>query len=75
MEGDPPMVEIALAIGACGAMAKIADADGRSSIVWGLITLGLCLASGPIPLRFLRILLAFIVAFILMMVAKARAGR
>jgi hypothetical protein len=75
MEGDPTMVEIALAIAACGAMAKIADADGRSSIVWGIITLGLCLASGPIPLPFLRILLAFIVAFILMMVAKARAGR
>ncbi len=31
--------------------------------------------SGAIPLPFLRILLAFIVAFILMMVAKARAGR
>jgi succinate-acetate transporter protein len=69
------MIEIALAIAACGAMAKIADADGRSSIAWGVITLAICAASFAIPLPFLRVLLAFIVAFVLMMVAKARAGR
>ena len=69
------MVEIALGIAACGAMAKIADADGRSGIVWGVITLALCAVSVAVPLPFLRIILAFVVAFILMMVAKARAGR
>ncbi len=69
------IIEIALAIAACGAMAKIADADGRSSIIWGVITFVICAASFAIPLPFLRVLLAFIVAFALMMVAKARAGR
>ena len=69
------MIEIGLAIAACVAMAKIADADARSSIVWGIITLAICAASFAIPLPFLRVLLAFIVAFVLMMVAKARAGR
>ena len=69
------IMEIAIAIAAIGAMAKIADADGRSAIIWGLITFGTCAASIAIPLPFLRILLAFVVAFVLMMVAKARGGR
>jgi hypothetical protein len=69
------MVEIVLVIATCGAMAKIADADGRSSVVWGMITLAICAASFAIPLPFLRVLLAFIAAFVVMMVAKARAGR
>jgi hypothetical protein len=68
------MFEIGLAVAACVAMGKIADADGRSAIVWGLSTLGLCLASVLIPLPFLRILLAALVAFIALMVAKARSG-
>jgi hypothetical protein len=69
------MIEIFLAIAASVAMGKIADADGRSPIVWGIITLATCAGSFAIPLPFLRILLAFIVAFVAMMVAKARAGR
>ena len=69
------MFEILLTLAAIGAMAKIADAEGRFSIVWGVITLAICAVSFAIPLPILRVLLAFIVAFILMMVAKARAGR
>ncbi len=69
------MFEIGLAVAACVAMGKIADADGRSAITWGAITLGLCVASIFIPLPFLRILLAAVVAFILLMVAKFRSGR
>jgi hypothetical protein len=69
------MFEIGLLVAAVVAMGKIADAEGRSAILWGTITLGLCLASLAIPLPMLRVLLAGIVAFIAMMVAKARAGR
>jgi hypothetical protein len=69
------IMEFAIAAAAIGAMAKIADAEGRSAFVWGLITFGVCAASFAIPLPFLRLLLAFIVAFVLMMIAKARAGR
>jgi hypothetical protein len=49
--------------------------DGRSAIKWGIVTLGLCLASLAIPLPFVRILLAGVVAFIALMVAKAHGGR
>jgi hypothetical protein len=69
------MFEIGLAIATCVGMGKIADADGRSPILWGTITLGLCLASLLIPLPFLRMLLAGVVAFIALMVAKFRNGR
>ena len=69
------MLEIGRVVAACAAMGKIADADGRSSIIWGTITLGLCLASLAIPLPFLRVLLAGVVAFIVMMIAKANSGR
>jgi hypothetical protein len=69
------MFEIGLAIAVTAAMAKIADADGRSAITWGVITFVLCLASLAIPLPFLRILMAAVVAFVAMMVAKARSGR
>lgn len=69
------MFEIALVVVSCAAMAKIADADGRSGFVWGSITLALCLVSLAVPLPFLRVLLAALLSFVLMMVAKARAGR
>ncbi len=69
------MLEIGLVIAACGAMAKIADADGRSGMIWGVITLVLCLASLAIPLPYLRVLLGCVLAFVAMMVAKARSGR
>jgi hypothetical protein len=47
-------VEIGLAVAACVAMAKIADADGRSSIVWGIATLAIRGPSFAIPLPFVR---------------------
>ncbi len=66
------MIELALIAAACVGMGKLADAEGRSSLLWGLLTLGLCLgASALIPLPLLRILIAVVVAFIIMMVAKA----
>lgn len=69
------MVEIGLAIAAGFGIGKIADAEGRSALVWGLITFGLCAASLIIPLPFLRILLAAVLAFIGLMIARARDGR
>jgi hypothetical protein len=42
---------------------------------WGAVTLGLCLASLPISLRFLCILFVNVVAFVAMMVVKSRGGR
>lgn len=50
----------------CVLMAKIADMDGRSRIVWGGLTLAFCLASIWIPLPYLRFLIAGILAYVLM---------
>lgn len=69
------MFEIGLVIAACVGMSRIADAEGRSGILWGVLTLGLCLASLLIPLPFLRVLLAGVIAFVALMVAKERGRR
>lgn len=69
------MFELVIAVAACVAMGKIADADGRSAMLWGTITAAFCVVSFAIPWPFLRVLLACSLAFIAMMVAKARAGR
>jgi hypothetical protein len=68
------MLEIILAIGACVVVGKVASADGRSALIWGLITAGICVASLLIPIPFLRILIAFGVAFGIMIAAKAIGG-
>jgi hypothetical protein len=68
------MLEIALAVGACVVIGKVASADGRSAIVWGLITAGICFLSLLIPIPFLRVLIAFGVAFGVMIAVKAIRG-
>lgn len=65
------MFELLLVIASCVAMAKIASADNKSGIIWGCITFGLCLASGLIPLPFVRVFIAFVVSFILMTASNA----
>ncbi len=67
------MLEIALGIGLCVSMAKIASADGRNGFLWGLITFGLCAASWLIPIPYLRMLIAGIVVFIAMIAVKVIA--
>jgi hypothetical protein len=47
------MFEVVLVIATCGVMARIAIADERSSILWGLVTLINCIASFGIPLPYL----------------------
>lgn len=64
------MIEIGLGIAACVIMAKIASADDESPLIWGLATFGLCFLSLFIPLPFLRILLAWVASFVLMIVVK-----
>lgn len=70
------MFELLLSAAAIGAMAKIANADDQSGGTWGLITAGLVFCGLVfVPLPFLRVLLAAIVAFILMIVSKVAASR
>lgn len=65
------MLEIALGIAACVLMARIATADDQSGILWGAITFMLCFGSLFVPLPFLRIILACVASFVLMIVYKA----
>lgn len=64
------VLEIALIIGTCVIMSRIAEADDESGIIWGSVTFLLCLAGMLVPLPFLRVFVAGVVAFVLMLVYK-----
>ena len=67
------MFEIIVAIGVCVVMAKIASEDDLPGAMWFLITFLLCVASVAIPLPFIRVLIAGVVSFSVMIVYKMRA--
>jgi hypothetical protein len=63
-------------IGMCVVMAKFADAEDRSGILWGCLTFVLCLAgSAVVPYPFLGLFAGGIAAFVLMIVSKIIAER
>ena len=64
------MFEFVAIIAASIGMGRFAEADRSEGLKWGAITFGLCLLSLFIPLPFLRVLLACIIAFVLMTVTK-----
>jgi len=68
------MLELALLLVASIAMAKVADSDGMSPYLWGLLTLGIgFIAVILIPLPFLSVLIGPISTFILMIFCKPSA--
>jgi len=48
------MFELLLAVALVVAVAKIADADGRSPVIWSFVTIGLIVLSALIPVPMLR---------------------
>ncbi|MEM0914738.1 MAG: hypothetical protein AAGB29_12775 [Planctomycetota bacterium] len=68
------MIEIVMIIAACVLMWRVAAADDHSPIIWMVVTLGICLAALLIPLPFIRIIIAVIVAFGVMIAVKAVKG-
>ncbi len=65
------MFELILVVAACIGMSRVAEEDQKSGFMWGGITLILCIVSmALIPLPFLRILLAGVATFILMVVTS-----
>jgi len=64
------MLEWVMVIGLCVFMARIADAENRSKLLWGFITFVLCLASVALPLPFLRVIIAGAVSFGIMFALK-----
>ena len=69
------MFEIMLAGAVVVAMVKIADADGQSAALWGVIALAITIACVMlIPLPLIRVVIALVVSFILMMIFKKGVG-
>lgn len=69
------MLEILAAVGLVVAMAKIADADHQSVSTWVAVTIAVSIGCIVlIPLPFLRLGVAGVVTFVLMMIAKSRAA-
>lgn len=65
------MLELILMAFAVAAVAKLADYEERSALNWGLIALGICVASlFLVPLPFGRVLLGMVLAIVAMMVMK-----
>ena len=70
------MLELIVGILAVIAMVKIASADDQSPWIWGAITFALFIACVfLIPLPFLRVGIAFGLAFIGMITYKVAANR
>ncbi|MBI1336473.1 MAG: hypothetical protein GC164_05875 [Phycisphaera sp.] len=69
------MLEIILGIGACVVMAKVASADDQSGVLWFFVTFALCIGALFIPLPFIRMLIAGIVAFVAMVGYKVMTNR
>lgn len=69
------MIELGLGIAACVSIYKIAEADDESGLLWGAVTALLCYLSLSLPLPFLRMLLAAVAAFVLMIVFKVIRDR
>jgi hypothetical protein len=70
------MIEIALGLGCCYTMARVAEADDESGLLWGVVTFLLCVGCVLfVPLPFVRIAGAGFLAFILMFVVKAVRDR
>ena len=66
-------MELMLVVAAVVFMVKVADAENKSCWFWGALTLGLCVLSGTLPLPYLRILIATIISFVIMVVQNLLA--
>ncbi|MBN1766548.1 MAG: hypothetical protein JW860_14935 [Sedimentisphaerales bacterium] len=65
------MMELAMIIASIIIMCKLADMEGRSSILWGVLTFVLCVvALNFLPYPMIRIGIALVASIILMMLVK-----
>jgi hypothetical protein len=56
-------------------MVRVAEAEDRSPILWGAVTLLLCLGAGMlIPLPLVNIFLGFAASFLMMFAMNAATG-
>lgn len=65
------MFELLLGVGACVLMAKVADADDESPLIWGAATALLCFLGVYFSFTpFLRMIGALVLSFVILMVFK-----
>ena len=69
------MLELVVGIMAVAAVAKVAAADNQSPILWGSLTLALVVGCMFIPMPFLRVGLAFVLALGAMIGYKVATNR
>ena len=67
------MFELIMIIAAIILMVKVADAEGRSEILWAGITVAICFACLFIPLPLIRIVIAVVVSYGIMFGLKLAA--
>ena len=59
----------------CSFMAKVADGEGKSGLIWGVITFVVCFFSTAIPLPFLNLLIGGAISFGLMILSNVLFGK
>lgn len=64
------MLELLLAFLLCAVMAKVADSEGLSGLLWGCLTFIVVLGSLVIPIPFLRLGIALVAMFVILTVYK-----
>lgn len=69
------MYEIAVGVAVVVIMVKIAEAEGYSEILWGGVTILICLLCLGIPLLYLRFVIALVISYALMFGAKVITER
>ncbi len=67
------MLELILAFLLCAVVGKIADSENLSAIVWGCATFVVVILCMAIPLPYLRLGVALVVMFVLLMLYKMYA--
>ena len=68
------MLELLLALLLCAVMAKIADSEGLSGLLWGCLTFLVTLGCLLIPIPFLRLGIALVLMFVILTAYKMTAN-
>lgn len=66
------MIELVVMLACIVLMARVAEFENRSGVIWGSVTLVLCLACFSIPLPYVRVLIALVISYIALSVYNAR---
>ena len=67
--GEPDMIGLIIIAASAVFMSRLAETEDRSPIVWGFLTLVLCVACGAfIPLGLVALVMGLVLSFLAMLV-------